>query len=268
MIAESTVFCGLDMGSRMAKGVLVRGRDVIAQVRLDQSPRGDLGEDLVARLLRRARLMPGEVALTLATGYAQDAVPADGVATEVTCQVLGVMDSLPDTRTIVDIGGQDSKVILVAEDGTIEESVMNDRCAAGTGRFLEKMAELLGTDSAGLGRLAETSTSPCQVSSTCVVFAETEVVRLIAAGRAPADIAAGIQVAVASRIKSMTTAETTPPVTLTGGVALIPGTARRLQTALGNPVRSACNPQFTCAIGAAILARDRWSSESGRSESE
>jgi predicted CoA-substrate-specific enzyme activase len=255
------------MGSRAVKGVLVAGGEVLARARLDQSPRGDLGEELLGRLLEAARLVPGEVALTLATGCGCEAAPADGVAAEVPCQTLGVTLGLPDTKTIVDIGGQDSKVIFLGTGGDIEDFIRNDKCAAGTGRFLEKMAGLLGTDPAGLGRLAEVSTSPSQVGSTCVVFAETEVAGLLASGSAPADIAAGIQIAVATRIRSLIDGEVVPPVTLTGGAALIPGMARRLQAALGTDVRVAREPQFTCALGAATLARDRWKSEPGTAQS-
>ncbi len=255
------------MGSCLAKGVLVAGRDVVARVCLDPSHRGNLGEELMERLLKAARLIPGEPAFTLATGSDREAAPGDGVVAEVPCQALGVTQSLPDTRTIIDVGGQDTKVIFLGAGGNIDDFVRNDRCAAGTGRFVEKMADLLGTDPAGFGRLAEASVAPCQFRSTCAVFAETEVAGLLASGCAPADIAAGIQTAVAALIRSMIEAEVVPPVTLTGGGALIPGMARRLQAALGTDVRVAPDPQFTCAIGAAALAEDRWASESGNPRS-
>jgi predicted CoA-substrate-specific enzyme activase len=255
------------MGSCVAKGVLMAGGEALARVRLRHSHRGSLGEDLFDRLLRAARLIPGEVALTLATGYGQEGAPADGVVAEVPCQALGVLQSLPDTRTIIDIGGQDTKVIFLGPGGAIEDFVRNDKCAAGTGRFLERMAGLLGTDPEGFGRLAEASAASCHFRSTCVVFAETEVAGLLASGDAPADIAAGIQTAVAERIRSMIDGDVVAPVTLTGGCALIPGMARRLQAALAAAVRVAGDPQFTCAVGAAALAADRWVSESATARS-
>jgi predicted CoA-substrate-specific enzyme activase len=252
------VFCGLDMGSRMAKGVLVRNGQVLARAVGEQRPRGGLGEKLVDELLGLAHLRPGEVVLTLATGYSRATAPADGVATEVTCQTLGVRQHVPQARTIVDIGGQDSKVIYVAEQGAVEDFVLNDQCAAGTGRFLEKMAELLGTDVVGLGRLATASTTSHPLTTPCAVFAETELVALLSSGAAPAALAAGVLAAVASRIRLMTSKNPVSPVVLTGGVALIPGMAQRLAEVLEIPVEVAPNAYFTCALGAAVLARHRW----------
>ncbi len=252
------VFCGLDMGSCMAKGVLVRDGEVLARALGEQRLRGEIGERLVDELLGLARLRPGEVMLTLATGYNRATAPADGVATEVTCQTLGVRQHVLDARTIVDVGGQGCKLIFVAERGAVEDFVMNDHCAAGTGRFLEKMAELLGTDVVGLGRLASASTTPHPLTATCAVFAETEIVGLLSSGAAPASLAAGVLVAVASRIRLMTNKKPVPPVVLTGGVALIPGMAQRLAEVLETPVEVAPNAHFTCALGAAALAQHRW----------
>ena len=266
MDCEGRIFCGLDMGSRMAKGVLVGDDGVLTQVAMEQRPRGGLGEELVDRLLREARMRRGEVTLTLATGYGRAAAPSDGLATEVTCQILGVRHGVSNARTIVDVGGQDTKVIYVGERGVADDFAMNDKCAAGTGRFLEKMAELLGTDAIGLGRLAAASARACRVTSTCVVFAETEIIGLLASGRAPADIACGVQVAVASRIRSMIDREVVPVVAFTGGVALIPGMAERLAEALDTAVEVVPGAQFSCAAGAALLARHRW--EADRSEEE
>jgi predicted CoA-substrate-specific enzyme activase len=139
-------------------------------------------------------------------------------------------------------------------NGTIEDFVMNDRCAAGTGRFLEVVATRLGIKLDLLGELAADSAKPALISSMCVVFAETEIVGLLATGIAPQDIAAGVQAAIASRVAAMAAGVVKTPVVFTGGVALVPGMERALQHALKNPVAIAPNPQLTAALGAATLA--------------
>ncbi len=134
---------------------------------------------------------------------------------------------------------------------------MNDRCAAGTGRFLELLAARLGVRLAALGELAQRSRNPAIISSMCVVFAETEIIGLLASGVAPADIVAGVQASLATRVAAMTGRNVTQPIVLTGGVAMVPGMAAALGAALGQPLVVAPQPQMTCALGAAILARRR-----------
>ncbi len=132
---------------------------------------------------------------------------------------------------------------------------MNDRCAAGTGRFLEVVAERLGIPVGDLGAMAARSRNPAAISSMCVVFAETEIIGLLASGRAGEDIVAGVQSAIASRIVAMAGRSVEPPVLFTGGVARISGMESALQKALGQPVSISPEPQMTGALGAALLAR-------------
>jgi predicted CoA-substrate-specific enzyme activase len=131
---------------------------------------------------------------------------------------------------------------------------MNDRCAAGTGRFLEVVAQRLDAELKYLGRMASASKCPAAISSMCVVFAETEITGLLASGTASADIVAGVQIAIAERIISMAGRSVDPPVIFTGGVAMISGMDAALQTALGQAVTVSPDPQMTGALGAAILA--------------
>jgi predicted CoA-substrate-specific enzyme activase len=131
---------------------------------------------------------------------------------------------------------------------------MNDRCAAGTGRFLEVVAERLKVKLENLGELAARSRQPAAISSMCVVFAETEIIGLLSSGAQPEDIVAGVQHAIATRVAAMAAGKVLPPVIFTGGVALVPGMAEALGTALGHPVQNAPNPQFTGALGAALIA--------------
>jgi predicted CoA-substrate-specific enzyme activase len=174
--------------------------------------------------------------------------------TEITCHAQGVFRVAPDARTVIEVGGQDSKVIWLETQGRVRDFAMNDRCAAGTGRFLEVVAARLGVDLPTLGDLSRASLQPALISSTCVVFAETEIIGLLAEGIAPADIAAGVQTAIATRVAVMAGRAVSPPVYFTGGVALQSGMVPALEQALSCPVRVPPQPQFTGALGAAILA--------------
>jgi predicted CoA-substrate-specific enzyme activase len=192
----------------------------------------------------------------VASGYGRKLIrAADATITEITCQAWGVRYWAPDARTIIDIGGQDSKFLRLHPDGTVSDFVMNDRCAAGTGRFLELVATRLGVRLGELGELAGRSRQPAIISSMCVVFAETEIIGLLASGVTAEDIVAGVQASIATRMVAMTGRKVTAPIVLTGGVALVPGMENALDTALGHPLTIAPQPQTTCALGAAILAR-------------
>jgi len=179
---------------------------------------------------------------------------ADTTITEITCHACGVHHGRPDARTIVDIGGQDSKVLRLDDGGKVRDFVMNDRCAAGTGRFLEVLATRLEVQLGDLGKLARRAKNPAAISSMCVVFAETEIIGLLASGENPANIVAGVQGSMATRIASMAGRCVPGPVLFTGGVALVPGMAKALEAALGCSVQVARQPQVTGALGAALLA--------------
>lgn len=254
------IVAGIDAGSRAIKIVLydtaagsVTGRSACAQgVRQDE-----LAASLFDSLLSAHGLSRDDIGRIVATGYGRAALAfADAAITEITCHARGAREGTPEVRTVIDIGGQDSKVIWLDGRGTVRDFVMNDRCAAGTGRFLEVVAARLDTHVADLGAMAADRPSPVPISSTCVVFAETEIIGLLASKADPRDIAAGVQKAVASRIASMIGRRATEPVLLTGGVALVPGMAEALASALGCPVAVAPDPQYTGALGAALLAAE------------
>jgi predicted CoA-substrate-specific enzyme activase len=156
--------------------------------------------------------------------------------------------------TIIEIGGQDSKLIRMDAKGAVRDFAMNDRCAAGTGRFLEIVAGRLDLSLSKLGEVAARSRKPAAISSMCAVFAETEIVGLLASGVPPEDIIAGVQLSIAKRVVAMAGRSVEEPVVFTGGVALVPGMADALRQALQKPVSIAPHPQFTGALGAAILA--------------
>jgi predicted CoA-substrate-specific enzyme activase len=254
------ICAGIDAGSRTTKVVLLDApsRQVVAAGVVDQGIEQDaLADALLVRLLRQQGIARAELGPIVATGYGRKLIrAADETITEITCQAWGVRQAMPQARTIIDIGGQDSKLLRLKADGTVDEFVMNDRCAAGTGRFLELLAAQLGVRLACLGDMAGRSRTPAIISSMCVVFAETEIIGLLASGVTPADIVAGVQASLATRVAAMGR-DVAPPIVLTGGVALVPGMDRALGAALGQPLTVAAEPQLSCAFGAAILAARR-----------
>jgi predicted CoA-substrate-specific enzyme activase len=256
------IFAGIDAGSRTIKVVLLdaaadggAGR-VLAGGVADQGVEQDaLAQRLLDDLLGQSGLRRSDLAGSVATGYGRRLIrTADQTITEITCQAWGVRHCWPEAATVIDIGGQDSKLLRLSPNGGVRDFVMNDRCAAGTGRFLEVLAVRLGVRLAELGDLARHSASPAVISSMCVVFAETEIVGLLASGAAPADIVAGVQAAMAARVAAMAGRSVAGPVAFAGGVALVPGMDAALSAALGLPVTIPPQPQLTGALGAALLA--------------
>ncbi len=195
---------GLDLGSRAAKAVLFAPAEsrIVSTISLDATP--DKAADaatLIRSVLDAAGRALSDVGRVTATGYGRvQAACADEATTEITCHAVGIAVLHPEARTIVEIGGQDSKVIRLSDDHRVEDFAMNDRCAAGTGRFLEVVARILGTDVGGLAPLVRRARAETEISSMCVVFAESEVIGMLAGGAAPEDIAAGIHRAIARRV--------------------------------------------------------------------
>jgi (R)-2-hydroxyacyl-CoA dehydratese activating ATPase len=252
---------GIDAGSRSIKAVLfeTERRRVLASRIADQGidPQR-LASDLFDRVLGDAQVDRSRVAAVVATGYGRNAVRfADTTFTEITCHARGVHHLAADARTIIEIGGQDSKTIALEDDGRVRDFSMNDRCAAGTGRFLEMLAARLGVTWDELAALGAQSKRPTPISSVCVVFAETEIIGLLAEGSPAPDIVAGVQNAIASRVCTLAGRSVQPPVYFTGGVAQQPGMVRALGEVLSCPLRVVPSPQYTGALGAALLAGER-----------
>jgi predicted CoA-substrate-specific enzyme activase len=217
-----------------------------------------LALDLLGTALAEAGLAREAVTRIVATGYGRHLLRfASTTITEITCHACGVRQLAPEVRTVIEIGGQDSKLIRIDANGTVRDFSMNDRCAAGTGRFLEMVAQRLNISLDKIGDLAQASLNPAAISSMCVVFAETEIVGLLAGGVPPEDIVAGIQTFVASRVAAMAGRHLDEPVYFTGGAALIPGMAKALGAALNRPIITVDAPLLTGALGAAILAHGR-----------
>jgi predicted CoA-substrate-specific enzyme activase len=251
------ICAGIDAGSRAIKVVLLDGNtgQVLSRCSADQLYQpGRQAQELFEQALAAGGLTRRDVRRVVATGYARAAVQADTTVTEITCHAIGVRHTLPAARTVVEIGGQDSKLLRLDPDGRVRDFAMNDRCAAGTGRFLEMVAARLGVPVGELGRMAQGNRCPAAISSMCAVFAETEIIGLLASGRPQAEIIAGVQAAVAARVAAMAGGRVTRPVAFTGGVAQVDGMAGALEQALGQAVIIPDNPQYTGALGAALAA--------------
>jgi predicted CoA-substrate-specific enzyme activase len=257
------ITAGVDVGAATAKTVIVADGKILSHVVI---PTGHsvarAAEDVTKAALELAGLSMADLRFIISTGYGRKGVAfANKTASEIICHARGVNLLIPAARTVIDIGGQDSKVIGVREDGTVSDFAMNDKCAAGTGRFLEVMAGVLGLDIEEMGPISLTSKEPCSISSTCTIFAETEMVSLRADGRTREDLVAGIHRAVASRVAVMgRTVGYSEQVVFTGGVAKNLGVKNSLEAAIGLPILIPQEPQIMGALGAALLAGGELSS--------
>jgi len=255
------ICAGVDVGSISAKAALFdskAGRIVGTGYTLTGwSPR-ESGSAALHAALDAAHVGIDDVARIVGTGYGRIALPfANRTLTEISCHARGAFFLAPQTRTVVDIGGQDSKVIALDDHGRPVDFAMNDRCAAGTGRFLQVMAAAMGLELSEMDALALRSRNPAELSSVCTVFAESEVIGLLAQGVSRQDIAAGLCRAIAARTAALVgQVGARPPVLLTGGVAYNEGVRLALAEALGVPVERPDAPHLVGAIGAAILAAE------------
>lgn len=252
-------YAGVDLGSITVKAVILDDDKIVASA-LDFAGYDSTGaaERVLAEALRQAGLRREDVVRLVGTGYGRNRVPgADKQVTEITCHARGAHWLLPSTRTVIDIGGQDSKGIALDERGRVVDFVMNDKCAAGTGRFLEVMAHALEVDLEDFGALSLRAPRRAQISSTCTVFAESEIISQIAAGVPRDEIIAGIHQAIAARIASMIQKiPVSDVVMITGGVARNAGVVRMLGERLARDTAVLPEAQLTGAIGAGLIAQE------------
>jgi len=259
MNSMNPYFAGVDIGSTMTKVVVI---DTEGKIRSRViGPTGaehrQLANEVMQQALEQANLSFDEMSYVVATGYGRLNVPfADRQITELSCHARGVASFFPSVRTAIDIGGQDSKGLEIKE-GKLIDFVMNDKCAAGTGRFLEVLAAALNLKVEDLGGISLKSTRKVNISSTCTVFAQQEVVSLLSEGVPLEDIIAGLHNAMASRIVRMIKRlKVEPDVVLTGGVAKNIGVVRAMKENLGCAVLVPEDPLLSGAIGAAILGKE------------
>ncbi len=248
---------GVDIGSASSKVLILKdGKEIIAETVVPvgtgtSGPSRALQETLSAAGIERS-----DISKLVVTGYGRMTFPdADEQISEITCHAKGVHFLVPNARTIIDIGGQDAKVIKLDNQGYVSNFVMNEKCAAGTGRFLEVMARVLEIDVSRLGELGEQAENIVPISSTCTVFAESEVISQLAAGKHIPDIVAGIHQSVARRVAGLTgRVGLTPQVVMTGGVAKNIGVVKAMEKELKVPIIVAPRSQLTGALGAALIA--------------
>jgi len=250
------VTAGIDIGSNTTKAVLMDNKGVIAQrVIFTGYNAADAANEVLGLAMKDANLSRNNIDKIICTGYGRDYMPdADQTCTEITCHALGACYTFPDTGSVIDIGGQDSKYILLGENGKVVNFIMNDKCAAGTGRFMEVMARALNIDLEGFANISLESENPSRISSLCSVFAESEVISLISAGVDRRDIAAGLHDSIASRIGAMVhRVGLKEPVIMTGGCAKNKGLVKALEKNLAiTIVTDNKTAQINGAIGAAL----------------
>jgi predicted CoA-substrate-specific enzyme activase len=250
---------GIDVGSATSKATILSGDGVVAEHLIATGPSSrESAEEAMAGALDGAGLTSDEIAAIVATGYGRINVPsADRVVTEIACHARGVHFLFPGARTVLDMGGQDCKAIRVDADGHHEAFAMNDKCAAGTGRFFDVMSSVLTVPLDELGPLAMEAASEPAISSVCTVFARTEVTRLLRRGTPKADILGGLYTATAARVVSLLKRiGIEPDFVITGGVAKNVGMVRKIEAKVGHEARIADEPQTIGSLGAALFARD------------
>lgn len=255
---QGTYYAGIDSGSTTTNMVVLNeDGNVVATSIVRTGPKASIGaaaafQDVCTQL----GATPESFRKIVATGYGRSNIPfATSSVTEITCHAYGVHHVLPDARGIIDIGGQDSKVICLDEQGEVINFVMNDKCAAGTGRFLEAMARTLELDLPEMVAEGLAYKKDITISSMCTVFAESEVISLIADDIAASDIIHGLNKAIASRTAAMVKrSKANAPFAMTGGVANNPGVVQELSRALDQPITVPNAPDLCGALGAALIA--------------
>jgi len=253
-------FAGVDVGAVSSKAAIVDAEGGLvgaAIVPSGTSPAG-AAEKAMLIALTDAAVSPERIEAIISTGYGRESVtPKTRSVTEITCHARGASVLYPKTRLVIDIGGQDSKAISLGNDGKVKNFEMNDKCAAGTGRFLEVMARTLEVGLDQMGAIALETDKPATISSTCTVFAESEVVSLLAQGESVSRILAGLCNSVAERVRALASrVGIHPEATMTGGVAKNVGVVKALENVLGMPLNIPDEPQIVGALGAALIARD------------
>jgi predicted CoA-substrate-specific enzyme activase len=256
-VTETAIVAGIDVGSVSAEAVIWQdGRALATSIVATGASSRRAAERALETALETSGLRRGDIDYIVATGYGRAAVDyANRQITEITCHARGAHHLFPDVGTVIDIGGQDSKVIRVDTSGSSIDFVMNEKCAAGTGRFLEVMARALEVDMGALQELSARARRVASISSMCTVFAESEVVSLVAENVPVDEIVAGLHAAIAERVSAMAhRVGLAPRVVMTGGVARNGGVVRALEQRLSCAISVAPEPQIVGALGAALLA--------------
>ena len=251
------MYLGIDIGSSSSKVAILDEEKNIAGISVVNMGTGTRAyETVIEKALDQAGITIKDIKFTIATGYGRiNFKGADKQITEITCHAKGANFLMDGVKTIIDIGGQDAKVIKLDSDGRVVNFVMNEKCAAGTGRFLEVMARVLGCDISELSSLAEQSSKEISISNVCTVFAESEVISRLSAGEKVEDVARGAHVAIAKRVMGMIgRVGYEPKVAMTGGVAMNQEMVKAMSKEIGCEIEVAPHSQAVGAVGAALFA--------------
>lgn len=256
---------GMDIGSTTSKGVILQDGTSIVASSIVAAGTGTRGpQRTLESLFKQSDLKETDITRTVVTGYGRLRFDqADQQISELSCHAKGAHYIYPDVRIIIDIGGQDAKALKLDSKGQLMDFAMNDKCAAGTGRFLDAMARVLEVDVSELSKLADQSQNSVSISSTCTVFAESEVISHLSDGKKPEDIAAGVDRSISKRVSSLAKRiGIEREVTMTGGVARNSNLVRFMEKAIGGiPIKVSPYAQLMGAIGAAIYA---WEQDMGK----
>jgi predicted CoA-substrate-specific enzyme activase len=252
---------GVDVGSTQTKAVIVdESRTIVARVLIPTGANvSRAGETAFLEAGRLAGLAREAVGYVVGTGYGRYKVTfGDTQITEITCHARGAHWLFPATRTVIDMGGQDTKAIKVGADGSVVDFSMNDKCAAGTGRFLSAAADVTGVGLDEIGPLALEATQPVRLTSVCTVFVESDIMSYLAQRKKVEDILGGVHKAIAARTMALVRrVGLDDEITFTGGVSRNVGMVRALETVLGKPINVSAEGHFVGALGAALFALER-----------
>ncbi len=251
------MYCGIDIGSRSIEVVLYDGAQVVESGACDTGSRPtENASELLNRTLAAASAARDDIRATVATGYGRNYFQgADRTMSEILCHAAGVSYLFPDARTVIDIGGQDSKLISLDQQGRPVDFSMNDRCAAGTGKFIEMTGASLGVPLHGMYDMVKDHSESVEISTMCAVFAESEIIGLVQSGTPIPTILRGVFNSVARRTLGMAArGGITPRLVFTGGVAMNAAVAEAISREAGSTVSVPDDPRMTGALGAAITA--------------
>ncbi|MFO8056333.1 MAG: acyl-CoA dehydratase activase [bacterium] len=256
------LFAGIDIGSLTAEAVVIEDGKIAGSETMSVLPDPvDSARAVLGRLLERQGLSRSDIGYTISTGYGRERIQAEGLAdenySEISCHGVGAYAHNPSVRTIIDIGGQDAKVIKVDKKGKLDNFVMNDKCAAGTGHFLEVMSRTLAVPLEEIGPMSLSSRKPAEMSNRCTIYVETEVIHYLQRGVDRKDVAAGINRAMAERVVALARrVDPEKDYMITGGVAKNVAVKKEIERILKIKIREPnIDPQIMGAYGAAIFAQ-------------
>lgn len=255
---SNSIVMGVDIGSTSCKAAVMDGNTILGKIVIPTGTGTSGPKRVVAAVLDLAGLKPEDIQKTVATGYGRiQFTEADKQISEISCHGRGIHFLMPKVRTIIDIGGQDAKAIRLNDKGKVFNFVMNDKCAAGTGRFLDVIARVLELKTEELAEYSAKATEAVSISSTCTVFAESEVISHLSSGIPLENIVRGIHDSVARRVSGLAQRMgVVEEVAMSGGVALNAGVVTAMSQQLGLPVHVHPDCQLAGAIGAALYAQD------------